>query len=137
MMSVLLMVTAFAMNMIGQELTEPLVGQLINFVLGLAILTIVFYIAGRAVVGGKRALFSDAFVISLLGTIVANIVSLFLEPLIGLILSFIVWLLLIKHYYETGWLGALAVAVMAVIVYIAIWFILFLILAIPFLLVGV
>jgi len=131
------MVAAFAMNMIGQELTEPFVGQLINFVLGLAILTIVFYIAGRAVVGGKRALFSDAFVISLLGTIVANIVSLFNLPLIGLILSLIVWLLLIKHYYETGWLGALAVAVLAVIVYIAIWFILFLILAIPFLLVGV
>jgi len=137
MMSVLLMVAAFALNMIGQELSEPLVGQLINFVLGLAILTIVFYIAGRAVVGGKRALFSDAFVISILGTIVANIVSLFNLPLIGLILSFIVWLLLIKHYYETGWLGALAVAVMAVIVYIAIWFILFLILAIPFLLIGV
>jgi len=136
-MSVLLMVAAFALNMIGQELSEPLVGQLINFVLGLAILTIVFYIAGRAVVGGKRALFSDAFVISILGTIVANIVSLFNLPLIGLILSFIVWLLLIKHYYETGWLGALAVAVMAVIVYIAIWFILFLILAIPFLLIGV
>ena len=131
------MVAAFAMNMIGQELSEPLVGQLINFVLGLAVLTIVFYIAGRAVVGGKRALFSDAFVISILGTIVANIVSLFNLPLIGLILSFIVWLLLIKHYYETGWLGALAVAVMAVIVYIAIWFILFLILAIPFLLIGV
>ena len=137
MMSVLIMVAAFAMNMIGQELSEPLVGQLINFVLGLAVLTIVFYIAGRAVVGGKRALFSDAFVISILGTIVANIVSLFNLPLIGLILSFIVWLLLIKHYYETGWLGALAVAVMAVIVYIAIWFILFLILAIPFLLIGV
>jgi len=138
MMSVLLMIAAFAMNLIGQELTEPLVGQLINFVLGLIILTIVFYIAGRAVVGKKRALFSDAFVISLLGTIVANMVSLFMPsaPLIGLILSLVIWLLLIRHYYETGWLGALAVAVMAVIIYVAIWFILFLLLAIPFLLVG-
>ena len=131
------MIAAFALNLIGQELTEPVVGQLINFVLGLIILTIVFYVAGRAVVGGKRALFSDAFVISLLGTIVANVVSFFIEQsLIGLILSLIIWLLLIKHYYETGWLGALAVAILAVIVYIAIWFVLFLLLAIPFLLVG-
>jgi hypothetical protein len=131
------MIAAFALNLIGQELTEPVVGQLINFVLGLIILTIVFYVAGRAVVGGKRALFSDAFVIALLGTIVANVVSFFIEQsLIGLILSLIIWLLLIKHYYETGWLGALAVAILAVIVYIAIWFILFLLLAIPFLLVG-
>lgn len=138
MMSVLLMIAAFAVNLIGQELTDPLVGQLLNFVLGLIILTIIFYIAGRAVVGKKRALFSDAFVISLLGTIVANMVSLFMPsaPLIGLILSLVIWLLLIRHYYETGWMGALAVAVLAVIIYVAIWFILFLLLAIPFLLVG-
>ena len=133
------MIAAFAVNLIGQELTEPLVGQLLNFVLGLIILTIVFYIAGRAVVGKKRALFSDALVISLLGTIVANMVSLFMPnaPLIGLILSLVIWLLLIKYYYETGWLGALAVAILAVIIYVAIWFILFLILAIPFLLIGI
>jgi hypothetical protein len=132
------MIAAFAVNLIGQELTEPLVGQLLNFIIGLTILTIVFYIAGRAVVGKKRALFSDALVISLLGTIVANIVSLFMPsaPLIGLILSLVIWLLLIRHYYETGWLGAFAVAVMAVIVYVAILFVLSILLVIPSLLVG-
>jgi len=132
------MIAAFAVNLIGQELTESLVGQLLNFVIGLTILTIVFYIAGRVVVGEKRALFSDALVISLLGTIVANMVSLFMPraSLIGLILSLVIWLLLIRHYYETGWLGALAVTIMAVIVYVAVWFILSLILAIPFLLIG-
>ncbi len=132
------MIAAFAVKLIGQELTEPLVGQLVNFIIGLIILTIVFYIAGRTVVGKKRALFSDAFVISLLGTIVANIVSLFMPnvQLIGLILSLIIWLLLIRHYYETGWLGALAVAILAVIIYVVIGLILFLILSIPFLLIG-
>jgi len=131
------MIAAFAVNLIGQELTEQLVGQLLNFVLGLLILTIVFYLAGRVVVGKKRALFSDAFVISLLGTIVVNICAIFITQLwIGLILSLIIWLLLIRNYYETGWLGAFAVAVLAVIIYVAIGFILFLLLAIPFLLVG-
>ncbi len=132
------MISAFAVRLIGQELTEQLVGQLVNFVIGLIILTIVFYIAGRVVVGKKRALFSDAFVISLLGTTVAIIVGFFMPtiPLISLILSLIVWLLLIKRYYETGWLGALAVAILAVIIYVVIGLILFLILAIPFLLIG-
>ncbi|UCE17043.1 MAG: hypothetical protein JSV12_00805 [Candidatus Bathyarchaeota archaeon] len=132
------MIFAFAVNLIGQELTDPFVGQLLNFVLGLLILTVVFYLAGRVVVGKKRALFSDAFVISLLGTVVANIVSLLIPStqLIGLILSLIIWLFLIRHYYETGWLGAFAVAVLAVIIDITIMFILFLLLAIPFLLVG-
>ncbi|NIR87413.1 hypothetical protein GWO13_07550 [Candidatus Bathyarchaeota archaeon] len=131
-----LMIAAFAVKLIGQELTEPLLGQLLKFIIGLIILTIVFYIAGRVVVGEKRALFSDAFVISLLGTVVDNIVTLFMPPLIGLILSLLIWLLLIKHYYETSWLGALAVAILAVIIYVAIWFILSLSLAIPFLLIG-
>jgi hypothetical protein len=136
MMGVFLMTAAFAVKLIGQELTEPVVGQLLNFIIGLIVLTIVFYTAGRAVVGKKRALFSDAFVISLLGTIVANIVTLFMPPLIGLILSLVIWLLLIKHYYETGWLGALAVAILAAIIYVVIWFILFRLLEIPFLPVG-
>ena len=81
----------------------------------------------------KRALLSDAFVISLLGTILGSICTLFI-PLIGVILSFIVWLLLIRHYYETGWLGALAVAILAVIIYIVVLFILAFFLAIPLLL---
>ncbi len=136
-MSVLLMIPAFAVNLIGQELTvEPLVWQLLNFVLGLIILTIVFYIAGRIVVGKKRALFSDAFVISLLGTIVMNVCLNFFGLLVGAILSLIVWLLLVKHYYETGWLGAIAVGIMAVIVSIVILVILGLFLTISFFLLG-
>jgi len=115
------MITAFALNLIGQELTEGLVEQLLNFILGLVILTIIFYIAGRIVVGKKRALFSDAFVISLLGTIVMSIcLSFFKTPLVGAVLSLIIWLLLVKHYYETGWLGAIAVGIMALIVSIVI-----------------
>ena len=94
-------------------------------------MTIVFYAAGAIVVGKRRALFSDAFVISLLGTVVSNICSLFFPPVIGLILSLIVWLLLIKRYYETGWLGALAVSILAVIIYMMVWVILAVLFAIP------
>ncbi len=96
------------------------------------IMTIVFYIAGVIVVGKRRALLSDAFVISLLGTIVGNICVLFFPTLVGLVLSLTVWLLLIRHYYETSWLGALAVAVLALIVYTAVLFVMTLVLAIPF-----
>ena len=129
------MITAFALNLIGQELTEGLVEQLLNFILGLVILTIIFYIAGRIVVGKKRALFSDAFVISLLGTIVMSIcLSFFKTPLVGAVLSLIIWLLLVKHYYETGWLGAIAVGIMALIVSIVILVILASLLVVSFVL---
>lgn len=109
---------------------------IILFIMNLVILTVVFYVAGIIVVGKQRALFSDAFVISLLGTIVGNICLLFFPPIIGLFLSLIVWLLLIRHYYETGWLGALAVAVLAVIIFVVILFILGLILGVTILLFG-
>ena len=110
---------------------------IVSFILNLIVMTIVFYVAGVIVVGKRRALFSDAFVISLLGTVVGNICMLFFRLEIGLILSLIIWLLLIRHYYETGWLGALAVAVLAVIVYaviLVILAVLAVLLAIPFLL---
>ena len=110
--------------------------SIVLFIVDLIILTIVFYVAGVIVVGKRRALFSDAFVISLLGTIVGNICLLFFPPIIGLFLSLIVWLLLIRHYYETGWLGALAVAILAVIIFMVILFILGLILGVTILLFG-
>jgi len=109
---------------------------IVLFIMNLIILTIVFYVAGVIVVGKRRALFSDAFVISLLGTIVGNICLLFFQPIIGLFLALLVWLLLIRHYYETGWLGALAVAILAVIVFVVILFILGLILGVTILLFG-
>jgi len=112
---------------------EELLFTVIVFIIDLFVMTIVFYVAGVIVVGKRRALFSDAFVISLLGTVVGNICSLFF-PVIGWILSLIVWLLLIRRYYETGWLGALAVAILAVITYVVVWVILALIFEIPILL---
>ncbi len=114
------------------EFFFTIISLIVNFV----IMTIVFYMAGAIVVGRRRALLSDAFVISLLGTIVGNICMLFFPTLVGLVLSLIVWLLLIRHYYETGWLGAIAVAVLAVIVYMVVLFIMAILLAIPFLLFG-
>jgi len=99
------------------------------FIVQLITLTIVFYIAGVIVVGKRRALFSDAFVISLLGTVVSIICDLFFPSLIGVILSLLVWLLLIRHYYETGWLGAFAVGIVAVIIAIVVSLIVLFILA--------
>jgi len=51
-----------------------------------------------------------------------------------LILSFISYLLLIRYYYETGWIGALAVAIVAVLVFVVFTAILAAVLVIPFLL---
>lgn len=61
--------------------------------------------------------------ISLLGTIIGAICNLFF-PVIGIFISLLVWLVLIRHYYETGWLGAIAVGILAIIIEIVVMVIL-------------
>ncbi|MEM1540564.1 MAG: hypothetical protein QXJ07_04195 [Candidatus Bathyarchaeia archaeon] len=95
------------------------------FFLSLFVLAVVLYIAGLIVVGRKRALLSDAFIISLLGTVLTTLFAIFIPyPLITLILSLFVWLILIKRLFETGWLGAVAIGILAVIIYLAVFLLL-------------
>jgi len=40
--------------------------------------------------------------------------------LLALSLSIIIWLLLIKRLYETGWIGAIWVGILAIIIFLAV-----------------
>lgn len=95
------------------------------FFISLLVLTVVLFLAGLVVVGKKRGLLTDAFIISLLGTVLSTLFLMFIPyPLIALFLFIFVWLLLIKRFYETGWLRAIAVAILTVIIFLAITIIL-------------
>ncbi len=94
---------------------------LVWFFISLLVLAVVIFLAGLMVVGGRRALFSDAFIISLLGTVLSTIFFLFIPySMIALLLSIFVWLLLIKRLYETNWLRAIAVGILAIIIFLAV-----------------
>lgn len=98
-----------------------LVFSLAVFLVNLFVLAVVLYLAGLLVVGGKRALFSEAFIISFLGTVSSTLLLMFIPyRLIALFFSIFVWLLLIKHLYETGWLGATAVGILAIVVFLVV-----------------
>jgi hypothetical protein len=91
------------------------------FLVNLFVLAAVLYVAGLIVVGAKRALLGEAFLISLLGTVLSTLFLVFISyRWVALALSVIVWLLLIKHLYETGWLGAIAVSILTVMIFLAI-----------------
>jgi len=93
---------------------------LVLFVIELLVLAVVLYLAGLIVVGKKRALLSDAFTIALLGTVLSTLFIILLPNLLAVILSIIVWLILIKRLFETGWLGAIAVGILVIIIYLAV-----------------
>ena len=137
MLNFLLMIMPFIEESWWDKIPEDikLLFTVAAFLLPLIVLTIVLYLAGHLVVGGRRAKLSDAFLIALLGTVIGTVVALFVSSfLILFIIEVIVWLGLIKHFYETGWLGALAVAILSIIVFIVILFILALVFAISFVL---
>ena len=97
-----------------------LVALLIQIVIGIIVVAPVLWLVGRAFVGKDKAKFTDAIWIVVLGTIIGAVVGLFLGSLISAVIMFVVWLALIKHFFDCGWLKAFVIAVIAVIIFIVI-----------------
>jgi hypothetical protein len=106
--------------------------DLLIIIIGLVILWIIVsipaYIAGKIVTAGKST-FGEAMLATLFGPIVYAIVlvgvSFFLGAIIGngayilaLILALIAWVGVYKSTFRTGWLGAIAIGILAVIIFI-------------------
>jgi len=97
-----------------------LIALLIQIVVGIIVVAPILWLVGRALVGGQKAKFTDAIWIVILGTIIGAVVGVFVGSLISAIIMFVVWLALIKHFFDCGWLKAFVIAVIAVIVFIII-----------------
>jgi hypothetical protein len=100
-----------------------IVTLLIQIVVSTIIVAPVLWLAGRTLVGGDKAKFFDAIWIVVLGTIIGAIFNAVIGGIggiVGAIIMFIVWLALIKHFFDCGWLKAFAIAVIAVIIFVII-----------------
>lgn len=104
-----------------------IVGLLIQIVIAIIVIAPVLWLVGRSLAGKDRAKFTDAIWIVVLGIVIGAIVSYFVGGLIASVIMFFVWLGLIKHFFDCGWLKAFAIAIIAVIVFIIIAFLLALI----------
>jgi hypothetical protein len=110
-------------NMTLTSLLVTIVGLIILWI----VVSIPVWLAGKAVTAGK-ATFGEAMIATLFGPIVYAItliiVDFFLGTLIGstayiiaLILAFVAWIWVYKASFKTGWLGGIAVAILAVIIF--------------------
>ena len=101
-----------------------LVGTLIQTVIATVVLAPALWIAGRLVVGKDKAKFTDALWIVFLGTVIGAVGGALIDSLaakgVGLVAVFIVWLALIRHFFDCGWLKALVISVVAVVVFVVI-----------------
>jgi hypothetical protein len=97
-----------------------LVGLLLQIVIAVIILAPVLWIAGRLLAGKDKAKFTDAIWIVVLGVIIGAAVNYFISGWVAAIIMFIVWLALIKHFFDCGWIKAFIIAVIAVIIFVII-----------------
>ena len=112
-----------ALPSFGTGLVSVLIGFLIIYIIYLLIVGFVLWLAGEIIVG-RRVTFGEALGIAGLGTFLVGGIVFFLPGLLGIGLGLLVFLLLVKHYFKTGWLGAIGVGIMAIIVGVIVIFVL-------------
>jgi hypothetical protein len=92
----------------------------ISLIVNIIVLSPVLWIAGRLLAGKDKAKFTDAIWIVVLGTVIGGILQYLFAGIIAGIIVLLIWLALVKHFFDTGWLRAFAIAIVAIIIWIVI-----------------
>jgi len=93
---------------------------IIHIIVNTIIIAPFLWLSGRAIVGKEKAKFTDAVWIVILGTVIGTFFGAFFSGFIAAIILLIMWLALVKHFFDCGWLKALAISVLAIIVFAAV-----------------
>jgi hypothetical protein len=93
---------------------------LIQAIVNVVLLSPVLWISGRLLAGKDKAKFTDALWIVLLGTIIGAVLGFFFTGFIASVIILFVWLGLVKHFFDCGWLKAFAISMITVLIFAAI-----------------
>lgn len=102
------------------NLDTAIVNLIIQIIVNIIILAPVLWISGRLFAGKDKAKFTDALWIVVLGTLIGGFFQYLFSGIIASIIVLFIWLALVKHFFDTGWLKALVIAVVAIIIWIVI-----------------
>ena len=89
----------------------------VNIIVNTIILSPFLWLSGRAIVGKDKAKFTDAIFTVIIGTVVGTLLGAFFTGFIASFIQLILWLVLVKHFFDCGWLKALAISILAVIIF--------------------
>ncbi|MFB0503636.1 MAG: hypothetical protein ACETWE_07365 [Candidatus Bathyarchaeia archaeon] len=89
----------------------------INVVVNIIVLSPLIWLSGRAIVGKKKAKFTDALLIVVIGTAVGALFGAFFVGFLASIIQLILWLLTVRYFFDCGWWKALAISILAVIIF--------------------
>jgi uncharacterized membrane protein YccC len=102
------------------NLDEAIINLIIQIIVNIIILAPVLWISGRLLAGKDKAKFMDALWIVVLGTVIGGVFQYFFKGIIAAIIVLFIWLALVKHFFDTGWLRAFIIAVVAILIWIVI-----------------
>jgi len=101
----------------GRNVPINLDALAIHIIVNVIVLSPFLWLAGRAVVGKKKAKFTDAVLIVAIGTVVGTFFGAFFKGFIASFIQLILWLLIVKHFFDCGWLKALGISILAIIIF--------------------
>lgn len=97
------------------------VSLIVQIIVAAFVLAPLLWIVGKWLVGKDKAKFTDALWIGVLGVFIGAVIGFFLTGLLGSILAtlimIVVWIGLISHFFDCGILKAIAIAIIAGIIY--------------------
>ena len=97
-----------------------LLNLVIHVIVNAILLTGVLWISGRLLAGKDKAKFTDALWIAVLGTVIADVLGIFIVGFIATLIVLVIWIALIKHFFDCGWLKAVAIGIIAILMLIVI-----------------
>jgi len=101
-------------------MTINLDALLIHVIVNVVIIVPVLWIAGRALAGKEKAKFTDSLMIVVLGTVIGSVLQFAFSGIVAGLIVLIVWLALIKHFFDCGWPRAFLIALVAVVIFVVI-----------------
>lgn len=90
----------------------PFLPPMMGLIVSIFVSTISIYIAGKIL--AEKENIGIAFVTALIGSLVAYVIGMYV-PYVGWLIAIIAWLAIIKHFYDTSWLKAFFIALIAFI----------------------
>jgi hypothetical protein len=102
------------------NLDSALIELIINIVVNIVFLAPALWISSRILVGSHKAKFTDALWIVALGTVISSVFMYFFEGVIASLIMLVIILALVKHFFDCGWLKALLISIITVIIFIII-----------------
>jgi len=89
----------------------------IHIIINTIVLSPSLWLSGRAIAGKEKAKFTDSIFIVVIGTVAGTLSGALFKGFAAAIIQLILWLLIVKYFFDCGWLKALAISILAIVIF--------------------